>query len=278
MRRLLATLEILRPHNMIAAGACVGASYYLCGGRDLGPVVWPALFTAIVTGLGNLVNDFFDADIDRVNKPHRPIPSGRLSRDYVIRVYETGTVLVTLLMIIALPPAILALMAAWEVLLFVYAIKAKRVALVGNVLIAAICASAFLVGAMVTGALGTVAFPLFFAFVFVLAREFVKGAEDVEGDRTAGAQTLAVRCGAARTAQWGAMILFVGALAAPVPALVRYFGGTYGVLMELLVVPGMISAAYLVLGSPHKAVFGRVSWLLKIEMLAGIVVMGLGRV
>jgi geranylgeranylglycerol-phosphate geranylgeranyltransferase len=131
---------------------------------------------------------------------------------------------------------------------------------------------------MVTGALGTVAFPLFFAFVFVLAREFVKSAEDVEGDRTAGAQTLAVRCGAARTAQWGAMILFVGALAAPVPALVRYFGGTYGVLMELLVVPGMISAAYLVLGSPHKAVFGRVSWLLKIEMLAGIVVMGLGRV
>jgi len=74
------------------------------------------------------------------------------------------------------------------------------------------------------------------------------------------------------------MVLFVCAVAAPVPALVRYFGAAYGILMEVLVVPGILCAAYFVLASPRKAVFGRVSWLLKIEMLLGIVVMGLGRV
>ena len=196
----------------------------------------------------------------------------------MIRVYAAGTALVTVLMVAALSPAVFALMAAWEALLFAYAIKVKRVALLGNVLIAAVCASAFLVGAMVTGSLGLVAFPAFFAFVFVLGREFVKGAEDVDGDRTAGAKTLAVRCGAERTAGWGAAILFAGTLSAPIPALVRFFGGTYGILVQTLVVPGMLAAAYFVLASPRKVVFGRVSWLLKIEMLLGIVVMGLGRV
>lgn len=278
MRRLLAILEILRPHNMIAAGACVCSSYVLSGGRDASPAVWPAVFTALVTGLGNLINDFFDADIDRVNKPQRPIPSGKLTRGGVLRFYAAGTALITTLMIFALPPAVFALMVVWEALLFTYAIRVKRVALFGNILIGAVCASAFLVGAMVTGALGIAVIPALFAFVFVLGRELVKGAEDVEGDRLAGARTLAVRCGAARAAQWGAMVLFVCAVAAPVPALVRYFGTTYGILMEVLVVPGILCAAYFVLASPRKTVFGRVSWLLKIEMLVGIVVMGLGRV
>ena len=262
---------------MIAAGACVYSSYYLSGGRDIGPVAWPVVFTVLVTGFGNLVNDFFDADIDRVNKPHRPIPSGRLGRGYVLRIYAVGTVLVTALMTFVLPPAILALMVAWEVLLFSYAARVKRVALFGNILIGAVCASAFLVGAMVAGVTGVVVFPAFFAFVFVVGREIVKGAEDIEGDRMAGARTLAVRFGVARTARWGAMVLCLGAMTAPIPALVRYFGGTYGVLMELSVVPGMLAAAYFVLRSPRKAVFSRVSWLLKIEMLAGIIAMGLGR-
>jgi len=277
MRRLLATLEISRPHNMIAAGACVYSSYYLSGGRGIGAVAWPVVFTVLVTGFGNLVNDFFDADIDRVNKPHRPIPSGRLARGYVLRIYAVGTVLVTALMTFVLPPAILALMVAWEALLFSYAARVKRVALFGNILIGAVCASAFLVGAMVTHVPGVVVFPAFFAFVFVVGREIVKGAEDVEGDRMAGARTLAVRFGVARTARWGAMVLCLGAMTAPIPALVRYFGGTYGVLMEMSVVPGMLATAYFVLRSPRKTVFSRVSWLLKIEMLAGIIAMGLGR-
>jgi len=277
MRQLLATLEISRPHNMVAAGACVYSSYYLSGGRDIGPVAWPVVFTALVTGLGNLINDFFDADIDRVNKPHRPIPSGRLARAHVLRVYAVGTVLLTALMIFVLPPTILSLMVAWESLLFCYAARVKRVALFGNILIGAVCASAFLVGAMVTDVTGVVVFPVFFAFAFVVGREIVKGAEDIEGDRLAGARTLAVRYGVTRTARWGAMVLFLGAVAAPVPALARYYGGAYGVLMELFVVPGMLAAAYLVLRSPQKAVFSRVSWLLKVEMLAGIIVMGLGR-
>ncbi|UCG50901.1 MAG: geranylgeranylglycerol-phosphate geranylgeranyltransferase [Candidatus Latescibacterota bacterium] len=275
--RLLATLELFRPHNMAAAAVCVYSSYYLSGGREFHPVLPAVVFTAFVTGLGNLINDYFDADIDRVNKPRRPIPSGRLSRRYVFRLYSVGTIIVTLLMFVFLPRALLVLMLIWEVLLFLYARKAKRVALVGNILIGSVCASAFLAGAMVIGTYDVVVFPIGFAFVFVMGRELVKGAEDVEGDSAVGASTLAVRFGARRAAHWGAALLFVCAVAAPLPALVQFYGRIYGLLIELVVVPGILAAAYIVLRFPKRVMFNRASWILKIEMFLGIIVIGLGR-
>ncbi len=35
---------------------------------------------ALVTAAGNVINDFFDAEIDAVNRPDRPIPSGAVTR------------------------------------------------------------------------------------------------------------------------------------------------------------------------------------------------------
>jgi geranylgeranylglycerol-phosphate geranylgeranyltransferase len=240
-------------------------------------VVWPVVLAGLVAGFGNLVNDYFDAEIDRVNKPRRPIPSGRLSRRFVAWVYGVGTVALTLVVVGRLRPPVLALMIAWEVLLFYYAASAKRAALLGNVLISSVCASAFVAGALVAGRHDVVVFPAAFAFVFVMGREFVKSAEDVEGDRAVGARTLAVRCGAERTAAWGAALLCACAAVSPLPTLVGYFGRGYALLMEFLVVPGVLAAAYMVLRSPSRSVFHRASWILKVEMLAGIVVVGLGR-
>lgn len=276
IKRLLSTVEIARPHNMVAAGACVYSAYFLSGGRGIGPAFWPAVFTALVAGLGNLVNDVFDTGIDRVNKPRRPIPSGRLSAPHVLRVYLWGTALVTAAMGALLPGRVFALALAWEALLFFYAARIKRTPLLGNVVIAAVCASAFLVGALVTGRYGVLVFPAAFAFILVMGRELVKGAEDVEGDRLAGARTLAVRYGAARSAKWGAMLLLVCAASAPVPAVAGYFGRTYGLLAALFVTPGILAAAALVLKSPERRAFNRASWILKIEMFLGIIVMGFG--
>jgi geranylgeranylglycerol-phosphate geranylgeranyltransferase len=278
IKRILSTVEMARPHNMVAAGACVVSAYILSGGRGIGPVVWPVVFTALVAGLGNLVNDVFDAGIDSVNKPRRPIPSGRLEARQMLRVYVGATVIVTILMYFLLPGRVFVLAVMWEALLFFYAARIKRVALFGNVVIAAVCASAFMVGALVTDRYGVLVFPTAFAFVLVLGRELVKGAEDVEGDRLAGARTLAVRYGPARSSQWGAMLLSACAVTVPLPALTGYFGRAYGVLSAFLVVPGILAAAFLVLRWPGKGAYNRASWILKIEMFLGIIVMGFGLV
>ena len=103
MKRLIATIEIARPHNMLAAAVAVAGGYFLSGGRAFGEIATPLVFTALVTGFGNLINDFYDAEIDRVNKPRRPIPSGKLSPRFVFRAYVTGNALVTVGMLLLLP-------------------------------------------------------------------------------------------------------------------------------------------------------------------------------
>ncbi len=153
IKRLLSTVEIVRPHNMVAAGACVYSAYFLSGGREIGPAFWPVVFTALVAGLGNLVNDVFDTG-------HRPreqaAPPDSLADGSRLRTFSAstlwGTVLVTAAMVGASAGRVFALTLAWEALLFFYAARVKRTPLVGNVVIAAVCASAFLVGALVTGA------------------------------------------------------------------------------------------------------------------------------
>jgi geranylgeranylglycerol-phosphate geranylgeranyltransferase len=43
------------------------------------PVVWGALMAAMLNAASNAINQIYDLDIDRVNKPRRPLPSGTLS-------------------------------------------------------------------------------------------------------------------------------------------------------------------------------------------------------
>ncbi|HQI69074.1 MAG TPA: UbiA family prenyltransferase, partial [Methanothrix sp.] len=79
MEGLRAYWEILRPFNgaMAAAAAIIGLA--IAGG--LAPCATALIFLAVflVTGAGNAVNDYCDRQIDAVNRPGRPIPSGRIS-------------------------------------------------------------------------------------------------------------------------------------------------------------------------------------------------------
>jgi len=273
MTRLFATIEIARPHNMLAAAVAVAGGYFLSGGRAVGDLIMPLVFTAIITGFGNLINDFYDADIDRVNKPRRPIPSGRLLPGFVLRVYIAGTALATIGMLVFLDPPFLLLALIWQVLLFTYARTTKRIMVLGNLVVAAVAGSAFAGGAMVTGAYHAVIFPALFAFVYVMGREIVKGAEDVPGDRSAGVTTLAGSIGVEKAAWLASLLLFVCVFAGPMPGLTRYFGRLYLIMMEMVVAPTILVAAYLVLRFQN---FRAASRILKIGMFLGIVAMGLG--
>jgi len=275
-RRFLATVEISRPHNMVAAAACVLSGYYLAGGRSLPAIALSVILTSVVTGLGNMINDYYDVDIDSVNKPRRPIPSGRLERSYVARAYLWGSLAASVVIALTLPLTIVPILFAWQVLLFAYARRAKRLPLLGNVLVAGIASSAFFAGAFLGGNVGVAVFPGCLAFFFVMGRELVKGAEDIDGDRRAGAATLAVRYGVGRTVRLAVLILAMCVVSLPVPALAGYYGQEYGLIMELVVAPGILAACYLALRSQEKAGYNRASWILKVEMFLGIVAIALG--
>ena len=82
--RLGASIELMRPKNLVLAGATVplGAYFALMDSEGAFPWLAVGLHTLAVvffTGAGNAMNDIKDADIDRTAHPQRPLPSKRLT-------------------------------------------------------------------------------------------------------------------------------------------------------------------------------------------------------
>lgn len=92
-RPLLAYVQMMRPANIVTAWADILAGFAAAGlvngafaaGINLpsadawGALGWLILATSGLYGGGVVFNDVFDAELDRVERPERPIPSGRAS-------------------------------------------------------------------------------------------------------------------------------------------------------------------------------------------------------
>lgn len=83
----------MRPANMVTAIADVLAGVAISGYfahsqinlHDILPVILLSLSTMGLYGGGVVFNDVFDADLDRIERPERPIPSGLISKTKAIQ-------------------------------------------------------------------------------------------------------------------------------------------------------------------------------------------------
>lgn len=83
-----AWLSLFRPPNFLTVPGDVLAGFFLAGGATVG--LWqPGLVLLVLAALlfyaaGLLLNDWADAEVDRVERPDRPIPSGAVARRAVL--------------------------------------------------------------------------------------------------------------------------------------------------------------------------------------------------
>jgi len=80
-----AYLQLVRPPNVTTAMADVLAGYAVAGAPWPGSVGWLLAATICLYAGGIVLNDVFDFDIDRLERPERPIPSGRVTRTAAAR-------------------------------------------------------------------------------------------------------------------------------------------------------------------------------------------------
>jgi UbiA prenyltransferase family len=72
-------LELLRPANVVTAIADVLAGYAVAGRSHPRALPWLVGATMCLYAGGVVLNDVFDRRLDAVERPERPIPSGRVS-------------------------------------------------------------------------------------------------------------------------------------------------------------------------------------------------------
>jgi geranylgeranylglycerol-phosphate geranylgeranyltransferase len=268
--------EITRPHNLAVSALVVLAGWAAAGGGPPSVVlVWAMTAAALVAAAGNVLNDYFDADIDRINKPRRPIPSGRLQR-HECRRYAALLAAASLLAAALSGPPMLLVVLLWHAALYAYSAALKSRVLLGNIAVASVCSSGFVAGAWLAGRPSTAVLPTLLAFLLLMGREIVKDVEDLPGDGACGATTLARRLGARRAlgVALGFFLLFTAL--GPSPYWFRLVGPSYLVMFFGVVLPLLLLATYLMFRDTSPSNLLRVSWILKIDMLAGVLGFYLG--
>jgi len=229
-----ACLELTRPGNAVAAGLLTFIGAFVAGGVGDAPwaVLAAVLATITATGGGNAINDYFDREIDAINRPDRPIPRGDISARGALW-FSLALFGVAIAAALTLPVVAIAIAVFNFLALVAYTELFKGLPGVGNVLVGYLTGSTFLFGgAAVDEPLGAVA--LFgLAAVATLTREIVKDVEDIDGDREEGLRTLPIVIGERRALIVG-LIAMVGAVAASVWP---YYAGTFGVVYLAVVIP-----------------------------------------
>ena len=206
------------------------------------PVAAAALSAALITGAGNAYNDVVDLEIDRINRPGRPLPSGRLQPRSARRL-SASLAVVGLALAWSLGTTTAAIAIAVVVGLAAYSAALKARPAWGNLLVSALAAAAFPFGAATAGAWGRSWIPAGFACLFHLGREIVKDVEDMTGDRAMGARTLALSLGARRAAGLSAAVYLLLVAGTVVPWSHGIYGWAYMVpagILDVLVIGVMV--------------------------------------
>jgi 4-hydroxybenzoate polyprenyltransferase len=244
---------------------------------------------------GYVINDYFDVDIDEVNKPHSMVVGKIISRRWAMAwhfMLSTSGLMLTFFALISLSQWYLIVFNGVAVLLlWLYSTKYKKIFLIGNFLIALLVSWSILIvffskmdpmdllAPNSTRQLQLFRFSVLyagFAFLSTLARELVKDVEDREGDRRFGCKTLPILWGlpVAKlfTAVWSLMLLaLLGIVLVYLLQLKFYWVFLYTSCFVFLPLIGWIRSLRL---ATHDQDFGRLSRNLKWILLLGIISMG----
>ena len=238
-RLLRGLLDLVRPGNAVAAAVLTFTGTFVAAGdgvwgAGVPPTVAAVIATAAATGGGNAVNDYFDRDIDAVNRPNRPIPRGAVSARGALA-FAVACFALAVVAAATLPPVALAIAVVNATALAAYTRLFKRLPGVGNLVVALLTGSTFLFGGAAVGrplAPGLLVMAGL-ATAATLGRELVKDVEDIAGDREEGLRTLPIVAGERTALVFAAVAVGASVLASGLPAAL----GTFGLAYLAVVVP-----------------------------------------
>lgn len=254
------------------------------------------LSVVLVAAAGNIINDYFDFELDKEFKPERPLASGKISLDAAMYLHAA----------LAFAGIGLGFYLGWKannykigylyvvsaLLLYLYSAYLKKIPLAGNLVVSALTGFVFVLLLVFEAAflntihfeggnyvmqmlLWQVAFYGGFAVLTNLVRELVKDLEDVEGDASYNISTLPVEYGitVAKVVTGIAMSGVIG--------LIAYFQWLFFqghaikeiAYLAVAVQLPMAVALWLLIGAEDTKQFSRISTLIKVVMLLGILSM-----
>lgn len=220
----------------MAAGVCVIIGEIIALGR------FPSLlklFLGFAWGFflsspAMIMNDYFDIEVDKVNSPHRPIPSGLISPAETINLAMFTTLIGLAASAFINKSAILLYIIFW-IVGFLYNWKLKEMGLLGNLLVNCSVAITFILGGIAVGkpwneAVWTFSLIVFF---FDLGEEIASDVMDIEGDRKRNVKSLAVLIGEKNALGISASLFILVIILSFRPVLLNLLGTSYLLIITI---------------------------------------------
>ncbi len=224
--------HLVRPINCaMSAVGCLLGSFVAMGASAVDQLLivgQAAAIALLFTAGGNSLNDYYDRDVDKINHPERPIPSGRV----------TPRGALTAAVVLFIPTVPWSLLLRWELLAVVlinmalmssYEVFFKKGGFRGNLLISWLVASLFIFGGLAVydsaETLQRVLWLAILAFVSTVGREVVKDLQDVTGD--VGRRTLPMTIGERGAAVVGSVSMLSAVALSLVPRFLGILGDYY---------------------------------------------------
>ncbi|RLI37936.1 hypothetical protein DRO55_00035 [Candidatus Bathyarchaeota archaeon] len=276
MRRLKGFIKLIRPINCLMMGfaVIVGASLLGTGWEkpDLPLRLLLGFVTAYtLTGASMAINDYYDREIDAINEPDHPIPSGLVSPKESLIIAALLTVIGLSTAALTNPPCLAVATLAW-IIMITYNTRGKRTGLPGNLLVSACVSIPFIYGGLLVGGRVEVISLLFagLAFLSNTGREVNKGIVDIPGDRSKDIRTVAVSHGG-RVAAYVASIFYLTAVALSLLPPILNFVSPWYLPIVAITDAGFILSSILLIRRPTRENAKRIKNLALLWMAVGMV-------
>lgn len=275
LQELKGLYKLGRPFTSLTGGLAVLLGGYVAGTGNWLAIGLAVLATFLVSMSANAWNDYLDIEIDRVNQPQRPLPSGAVSprSAWLFSVVLTGIALLVSAFI-NVPTFVVAVISA--VLLYLYSWKFKSTILFGNFTIAGISAMSAIFGGLAAGNVRPSLWLAAVIFTAIMGREVLKTLADYEGDLMQHCRTISTAWGRrpARIVFFlsGALTIIVMML----PYLFNVYSVVYAIVVAVGVFPVMIYIVTKVTRYQTAPQLQRLSQLMKYDFMIWFVAVLLG--
>jgi geranylgeranylglycerol-phosphate geranylgeranyltransferase len=233
-----AALDLIRPVNCAMIGFAVIVGAFV---SKPATIAIPQLSLGFLTGFfvcaySMVANDIYDVEVDKINRPQRPIPSGRVSAQAAVRISLIMLTAGIACSVLSLNPLAVVIAGAYAFLSWLYNSRAKKTGLAGNLIVASSLAIPFIYGGAISGGSITGSLLLMMAltaFFSGVGREVVKAMADVEGDSKRDVNSVARSRGLRTASAIGALFFLLAVLTSWVPLITGLANPlyTYGVLI-----------------------------------------------
>ena len=277
MKYLLGYIKIIRPLNVFLGGLTILISSLII--KYDGPsiyVILPVFVVMLFTIGANTLNDYFDYEIDNINRPDRAISSGLVLRKHALILSISSLIIGVLIALRLNKDSQLLSIGVSLPLIIAYNVKLKNYPLIGNIIVSLILAMSFIYAGLVFEKTGPLIIPALLAFGLTLIREVVKDLADIKGDKSAGLMTFPIIYGEKKTVILCTILSVLLGVGSFMPLLTGYYNTFYGISLILMVEIPLAVVVISLLNKPSISTAKRGSKLLKFCTLGGLLSIYIG--